>query len=252
MKKKLLFLLALPLLCAQGARADYPPDSQAFKQRVEQAVEEAAENQTLQVARTSVVKIVPEWKNPRGEHVKSVCKGVLVNEGKQLVSHANCMLLPRDAADNAKLDKVFLYFSNGLIYASGFLPPIQAGEFVYWNLPQLDLGDIYPAELSVSAGWDVIGQLGYDLQGAPQTTSEQDFVFLGKRGWRFGGFAGVESFTLSGALRERLFGEPVFIGKRVIALNGAGGKEGLGWGPWGRPVFAVFTKSNGGEILQKI
>lgn len=254
-KKRIVFLFIVLCLGLSNIWAAHPPGSQVMRKPLLSAVEEAIENSLLKVARTSVVQIEQYWENQDGSITLSLCKGVLINEGKQLVSHSACLQRPGKADEQARVSKVFLHFSNGYIYGSNQLKPVLAKAFIYWSVPDLGfLEDIEPAELSVSDGGGVVGQFGYDWDGVRNASSEQEFVFLGKRGWHFGSFVKqTDAFTLKNALRERQLGEPVFIGRRVIALNGAGGKEGFGWGyPFHRPVFIPFTSDNGGEILQNL
>ncbi len=257
MNKKFLVLLACLCLMGTGLWAAYPKNNPDMVRRVFQAMEEELENAQLKVARTSVVQIKLTWKNPNGEENTASCKGVLIGGGKYLVSHANCLSKPRKASASAKLTRVFFHFSNGYIYGSAEASPEGAGSFIYWKIPE-ELGllkDITPAVLSVSDGIDVIGQLGYNKSGKRKDTFEQEFVFRGESGWHFGSFQHqFDTFTLRFALQERQFGEPVFIGNRVIALNSAGGQEGTGdWSyPFHRPKFTVFTRDNGGNILANL
>ena len=254
MQKKCLALLMILFFTGASLWAAYPSESSIMRRRVLKSVQEAIDNSLLEVARTSVVQIEQYWRNEDGSLVRGLCKGVLIHNGKYLVSHVNCLRQPKKADLNAKQDKVFFYFANGYIYGA-FLKPVVAKSFVYWPMPKLNLTEgLSPAELSVSEGEGVLGQFGYNLSGTRNTALEQEFVFLGKRGWYLGSLTKeMSGFLLKNAFRERQFGEPVFIGRRVIALNGEGGSEGFGLGyPFRRPVFTPFTRDNGGDILQNL
>ena len=253
MKKQMTFafLFLFVFSCVWAAA---PQEDPLLVQRLQQAIEEKAENAALSVARSSVVQIEFFWQGSGGNSVRALCKGVLINEGRQLVAPANCLYKPDQAVQDAKIKKIFLNFSNG--YIIGFEQmPVRAKSFIYWDMPYwVSLEDIEFAELSVADNNNVTGHMGYDLEGKPLPVEEQEFVFHGKRGWEFGAFALANTgFTLRGALTERQLGEPVFIGKRLIALNIAGGDEGFNLSyPFRRPLFLSFTKDNGGEILKNL
>ncbi len=236
------FLSVLCLLPA--AFAAHMPDVEMSAERVAQALEAAAEQQARRVALESVVDIELDWLGSKYSTSKRTCRGVLVDGGTRVVTHANCF----SGMSDKKLYSVLLHFANG--YALGgqsMLEYKKAGSFAYWDL-FLPVDGVASADLSVSKNGDVAGQLGRAENGETQTVSEQQFVFLGKE-WELGDFSGHwDEFTLYGALRARPYGEPVFIGRRVIALNASGGaRNPLNY--FSRPVFTVFTPYNGGQAL---
>ena len=115
MQKKCLALLMILFFTGASLWAAYPSESSIMRRRVLKSVQEAIDNSLLEVARTSVVQIEQYWRNEDGSLVRGLCKGVLIHNGKYLVSHVNCLRQPKKADLNAKQDKVFFY--------GGFLTP---------------------------------------------------------------------------------------------------------------------------------
>lgn len=243
--RKTVFCFLSVLCLLPAAFAVHMPDVEISAERVAQALEASAEQQQARrVALESVVNIELGWLSSKYGTSRRTCRGVLVDGGTRVVTHANCF----SGMSDKRLYSVLLRFANG--YALGGLSMLEfkkAGSFAYWDL-FLPVDRVAAAELSVSKNRDISGQLGRSKDGEMQTLSEEQFVFLGKE-WELGGFSDHwDEFTLYGALRARPYGEPVFIGRRVVALNASGGAQNP-MNYFSRPVFTVFTPYNGGQAL---
>ncbi len=223
-------------------------------EQLEKALHQSVQNTALNAARSSVVQIKIFWQNERGQSASRLCKGVLVNGEKRVVSHGNCLLLPASLGTDGKVQKISLHFHDGktLNYAGGL--PQSAGRFIYWDLPPMQFDSVEPAVLLVFAEEDAQGQLQRDEAGNAVSLAAQNFVFCGREHYRFCTMKDeADQFTLHNVLRERQIGEPVFIGRRVVALNAVGAAETFVWGKTllQPPVFTVFTNDNGGAQLME-
>lgn len=248
MKKYFIFLFLLSFAALNGLA--YPPVERLSRQ-VQQALAQKQEDALFAAARTSVVQIKVQWLGQTGQKASRPCKGVLINKGRRVVTHGNCLALPQALQGEGTLQSVTLHFYDGQTVQYEKEPPLQAGKFAYWDLPAMQFKNIVPAELVVTPGLSAAEQLTNDGKQTVQIL-KQNFIFCGRNNYRFCTMKdGSDEFELRDVLRERQIGEPVFVGPRVVALNGVGAAETHEWGRTflQPPLFTIFANENGGALL---
>lgn len=226
-----------------GAVYAQPP--QDWKARLEQSALQASE---IAIARSSTVDIEMNWSGP-GIHTRTYCKGVLVNEGRAVVTHQECLNAPYSNKGEYELSGAMLWFYDGYGIGGASMLPKRAGHFAYWDVSSFNVS-VPAVSLDVCLGSTVFGwrevARGRDL-------SSLRFLFLGKTDWKIEELQpGNARFTLSYALRARVPGEPVFLNGKLVALNSGKDIQTPSVYPFNRPVFEAFTDRNGGEILQNL
>lgn len=250
MKKKILALFILAAACTvsvYGRHPDALTREQLHKvtfESFEQAQREAA---AKDIARRSQVDIEIGWGGTPGPK-ETRCKGVLVNEGRTVVTHAACLTPPYAADNSYQFLRAMLWFKDGYGIGGIDLRAQGAGSFVYWDVSKFEL-KVPSARLEVAQSSTVFGWAA----AAENALSSLRFFFNNKADWKIEDLkAGADKFTLSYALRARVPGEPVFAGSSVVALNAEKDRECIGFYPLNRPVFEAFTERNGGAILQNL
>lgn len=216
----------------------------ALKEAVTAARDAAIEHD---VWRDSPVTLRVDWSNPDSSytHRKTYCRGVLVDAGKRVVTHSHCLQGPWAVGEEKVPGFITLTLANKASWVVT-APAGVSGSFAYFEVPSSYADGLIAAQFKATAGNRVISLLpvGKPLSG-------QEFYFDGTER-TIGDLLVGGLFTLSYVWRERLVGEPVYIGPYVIGLNAGFAPAGVGSKIYlKRPQLELFSSYNGGLDLLK-
>lgn len=178
---------------------------------------------------------------------KTVCRGALVNGGTRVITHRKCITPHEAAGYDYVIASVELFLSNGKSWKTD-APAQPVGRFAYFEANPALTGGLAAATVRASTTSTVKGLFEKGVKmtkqsvyfdGATRTISQ--VIYNG-------------TFTVAGLWQKRAWGEPVFLGADVVALNsgdepftGRNGADALRQ----RTLLEAFTAKNGGAELAK-